>query len=270
MGVKISNLPGIATPQLTDIFPVVQAGVTYKESFTQLESLFAIAGANTNITSLIGITGVIQAPTFINDAAGNHIMGFTPVLNSVNFLELQGGATGQGVEITAAGTDTNISAILATKGTGQVLLVTQNTTSPLLIYNGTLSGMFPQHLTVFSFANTAATRTVTFPDLDGTVYLSSKANGTEVANAVTASGTSGVITTSSLTTVSGASYAITWTNTFITTSSIVILSLMGGTNTKNTLQIKATAGSGTSTLTITNNNAASLDGTVIIGYVVIP
>lgn len=56
MGIKISNLPAIVTPALSDVFPVVQAGVTFKESFTQLSSLFATAGANTNITSLAGLT----------------------------------------------------------------------------------------------------------------------------------------------------------------------------------------------------------------------
>jgi hypothetical protein len=41
MGIKISNLPPIVTPQTTDIFPVVQAGVTYKESMAQLADLFS-------------------------------------------------------------------------------------------------------------------------------------------------------------------------------------------------------------------------------------
>src|SRR3990167_7658178 len=41
MGVKISALPTIVTPAMTDVFPVVQAGVTYKESMTQLNTLFA-------------------------------------------------------------------------------------------------------------------------------------------------------------------------------------------------------------------------------------
>ncbi len=47
MGVKISNLPAIVTPALTDVFPVVQAGVTYKETFTQLSSLLATVGVTT-------------------------------------------------------------------------------------------------------------------------------------------------------------------------------------------------------------------------------
>lgn len=97
-----------------------------------------------------------------------------------------------------------------------------------------------------------------------------KANGTEAGNAVTASGNAGVITTSSLSTAGGASYAITWTNTLITTSSVILLTIMGGTNTTENITLKATAGSGTSTLTIYNNTAATaLNGTLIIGYSVL-
>lgn len=97
-----------------------------------------------------------------------------------------------------------------------------------------------------------------------------KANGTEAANAVTASGNAGVITTSSLTTVGGSSYAITWTNSKITSTSVIVLTLMGGTNTTKNITIQATAGSGTSTLTIYNNTAAtSLNGTIFIGYAIL-
>lgn len=96
-----------------------------------------------------------------------------------------------------------------------------------------------------------------------------KANGTEAANAVTASGNAGVITTSALTTAGGASYAITWTNTKITTASVIGLTIMGGTNTTTNITIQATAGNGTSTLTIFNNTAATaLNGTILIGYTV--
>lgn len=39
MGIKISNLPAIVAPALTDVFPVVQSGVTYKETMAQLQTL---------------------------------------------------------------------------------------------------------------------------------------------------------------------------------------------------------------------------------------
>lgn len=49
MGVKISALPSIVAPALTDIFPVVQNGVTYKETVTQLSTLIGTV-ATTTIT----------------------------------------------------------------------------------------------------------------------------------------------------------------------------------------------------------------------------
>lgn len=96
-----------------------------------------------------------------------------------------------------------------------------------------------------------------------------KGTGTEAANAVTVNNQAGVITTSSLTTGGGSSYAITWTNSFIHANSTILLSLMGGTNTTTNITIQATAGPGTSTLTIFNNTAATaLTGTIIIGFAV--
>jgi len=38
-GVKISALPAVGSAQLTDIFPVVQAGITSQESISQLVSV---------------------------------------------------------------------------------------------------------------------------------------------------------------------------------------------------------------------------------------
>lgn len=96
-----------------------------------------------------------------------------------------------------------------------------------------------------------------------------KANGTEASNAVTANGMAGIITTSSLTTAGGASYAITWTNSYISLTSTIQLSMMGGTNTVPNFTLTATAGSGTSTLTIHNNTASTvLNGTILIGYLI--
>lgn len=97
-----------------------------------------------------------------------------------------------------------------------------------------------------------------------------KANGTEAANAVTASGNAGVITTSSLTTAGGASYAITWTNTLITATSVIGLTIQGGTNTTQNINFKVVPGAGSATLTIYNLTAATaLNGTILIGYSVL-
>lgn len=96
-----------------------------------------------------------------------------------------------------------------------------------------------------------------------------KANGTEAANAVTASGQAGIITTSALTTAGAASYSITWTNTFINTTSGVVLTVGGGTNTTENITLKVTPGNATATIIIYNNTAATaLNGTILINYIV--
>ncbi len=97
-----------------------------------------------------------------------------------------------------------------------------------------------------------------------------KANGTEAANAVTASGNAGFITTSSLSTAAGASYVITWTNTLITATSVIGLLMQGGTNTVHNVTFSCVPGAGTATLTIYNNDPTNpLNGTILIGYTVL-
>ncbi len=266
MGIKISALTPVVTPALSDVFPIVQAGVTYKESFTQLSSLFATAGANANITSMTGLTGYLQAPLGIKDANGNIVLITHGEPAAVNYVQLTNQATGQAPGFTSTGSDTDVGMGFITKNAG-AFQYGAATNLPFIIQSGTAY----QHTTSLEFIDSMAARTVTFPDYDGTIYLASKANGTEAANAVTASGTTGVITTSALTTAGAASYAITWTNTFITTASTIMLSVMGGTNTTQNINFTVTAGSGTSTLTIFNSTAATaLNGTIKIGYIVIP
>lgn len=114
---------------------------------------------------------------------------------------------------------------------------------------------------------------VASPTFTGTVVLPlvtvTKANGVEATNAVTASGSSGVITTSSLSAAAGATYIITWTNSAIAATSVIMLQWLGGTNTKDIL-FKVVPGSGSATLTIYNTDLlAALDGTVLIGYIVV-
>ena len=97
-----------------------------------------------------------------------------------------------------------------------------------------------------------------------------KANGTESGNAVTASGNAGLITTSALTTAAGSTYSITWTNTKITATSVIGLTIQGGTNTVQSIKFTCVPGSGTATLVINNIGPTNaLNGTIFIGYSVL-
>lgn len=128
---------------------------------------------------------------------------------------------------------------------------------------GTLidSGILASNLVLKNAVNTMAA--------SSSIVLA-KVNGTESGNAVTASGVAGVITTSALTTAGAGSYAITWTNTFISATSAVLVTLAGGTNTTENITLKVAPGAGSATLTIYNNTAATaLNGTLLISYVVL-
>ncbi len=85
-------------------------------SYTQFGGNFALKGANSDITSLTGITGVIQAPTFINDSAGLHVLGFGSVASAVNYVTMSNNSTGNPALIDATGSDGTVALNLRSKG----------------------------------------------------------------------------------------------------------------------------------------------------------
>jgi hypothetical protein len=264
MGTKISQLPFIASPDISDIFPVVQSGVTYKESISQL-------------STLLFTDPVISQ---INDAHGNTVVSFVAnTVTDVNYISFVANQTANNPLIMALGMDANIGLTLESTADAGIIFKTAAVSAyPLTIFSGTTM----QHQTNFAFADTANTRTVTFPDASGTVLFTTgtqqlasgsallldKGTGTESSHAVTINKQSGVITTTSLTTAQYSTETITLTNSEISTSSVVIASVMGGTNTTQGISVSATAGSTSSTIVLTNLNSAALNGTVIIGFAV--
>jgi hypothetical protein len=102
--------------------------------------------------------------------------------------------------------------------------------------------------------------------------LTVKANATQSGSAFTANGQSGVLTTSSLTTAATSTTALTFNNNKIASTSVILVSLMGGTNAIPGVQLSCVYSSaGVATLNVTNNNVAgsALSGTLLIGYVVL-
>lgn len=214
----------------------------------------------------IGATFTTPKISQVFDTNGNVVLGTVAATTAVNYLSVGNSATGNPVFIQATGSDTNIGIQYVAKGTGTPSFYTTAVNGQLIF----LTGAGYQHTTQFNLPSAATTQVITVPDITGTMYLASKANGTEAANAVTASGNAGTITTSSLTTAGGANYAITWTNTFIVSTSQVLLTIAGGTNTTQNITLKCVPGSGTATLTIYNNTVATaLNGTILISYAVI-
>ena len=270
-------------------------------SSAQATELFSVSISATGVVTLVLAESSVVLPTI-----ANHIATYTNTSGGLSedpATAISGGNIQAGLSGTAGtlasfpGTASNGSLVVkAVANTGNTITTLSNdamgqasvinipdpanaigqlligaTATPLV------SGNFPQNsgtaglvvdsgLAVSNVVSKIAANTFTGV---GSIILP-KVNGTEASNAVTASGVAGVITTSALTTAGGASYAITWTNTVMTATSVVLLTSAGGTNTTENVTLKIAPGAGSGTLTIYNNTAATaLNGTILISYLVI-
>lgn len=103
---------------------VYDDGVNVSSGFTDLVGAgIAGSGANSDITSMTGLTGAIGKPTQINDTNGNEVIKFAAgVASAVNETSFTNAATGNGPLVEATGGDTNIDVTLRGKGSGGVQL----------------------------------------------------------------------------------------------------------------------------------------------------
>lgn len=115
-GVKISNLPAIVTPAMSDIFAVVQGGVTYKETITQLGTLLLplTGGTLTGNLTLFGdpSTNLMAATKQYVDAVatGLNIQEACRVASTTALtVTYANGASGVGATLTNAGAQAAIA-----------------------------------------------------------------------------------------------------------------------------------------------------------------
>jgi len=100
----------------------------------------------------------------VYDANGVLILSLFGVASAVNYIRFENAITGFGPVIQALGADTDIDIRYFAKGEGFHNFASTGNT-PVYFRSGTAY----QHATIFSFANTAATRTATWQDSNGTV-----------------------------------------------------------------------------------------------------
>lgn len=195
--VQFSGNNGLLDSNGKEILAIAPAGASAVNYLTLAN---AIAGAApswqaTGTDANIGLTFQVKASSTV--AFGSNTLA--------NLINLTPAATLTPVTISATGTDTNIGLNVQSKGTGQISLISTNA-SPLIIQSGTTS----QHSTIFAMANTAASRTVTWPDANGTVVFS---NTGQVVQSVSSAIISGSSTTStSFVDVTSGSLSITPTS----------------------------------------------------------
>ncbi len=116
MGVKISNLPAIVTPALTDVFPVVQAGVTYKETVTQLQTLLGTVG----VTTITGTANQVIASAAVGPVTLSLPQSIATT-NDVTFGSITFSTTTKGIVGTT--TNNNASATYVGEFISSVILV---------------------------------------------------------------------------------------------------------------------------------------------------
>jgi hypothetical protein len=127
------------------------------------------SGALQNSTITIPSSNTLSGISTIKDTNGNTSATFIPAASAVNYWGILNSASGNGLALKAFGLDSNINTYFISKGDSTIAFSTEAVTlNPIQILSGTAS----QHSTSFAFANTASSRIVTFPDLDGTVALS--------------------------------------------------------------------------------------------------
>lgn len=105
----------------------------------------------------------------------------------------------------------------------------------------------------------------------GSTLKMAKGTGTTVILSVTINEQCGVITTEALATAAQGSSTVLLNNNKIAANSVVMVSVMGGTNTNNNIAIRADAGIGASSIIISNTTVAAgaaLNGTLILGFAI--
>lgn len=105
----------------------------------------------------------------------------------------------------------------------------------------------------------------------GIVNLGASATATATGGAATSNNQRVVVTSESLTTAAGSAYTLTLTNSKISASDIVMVSVANGTNTQGLLHVtRVTPGAGSVAIVINNIHASqALNGTIVISVVVL-
>lgn len=113
----------------------------------------------------------------------------------------------------------------------------------------------------------AATTTVAshIPNLSGAT-----STATGLAHAETCNAQAGIVTTESLTTAAAAVEERTLTNSFINSGSIILVQMLGGSNTRYAvIPYVKTVAAGSAVIEFTNAHASALNGTLVYAFVVI-
>lgn len=109
--------------------------------------------------------------TSILDANGAVMFGFSPQTTAVNYLEFLNSPTATNLTVNAVGTDTNINLSVNLKGSGTLNIQNQTATDDTIVIAPKTGGAAYFSGTITSADLTTPAKVWTFPDLTGTVAL---------------------------------------------------------------------------------------------------
>lgn len=130
-------------------------------------------GVNTTITSMTGLNGVLQAPSFVNDSSGNPVLGFTSTPVGINYLSISNNVTGNNPFLLGEGTDTDVGISFSTKGIGTYVFDSLASTNQIVWNMGTAQ----QSVVNWSVPNVSQNITVITPSASGTIVLDTSSSG---------------------------------------------------------------------------------------------
>lgn len=175
--IPISSLPSATSAELTDEVPVNQSGTTYKETWSQVRDLM-----EENITQLTGITGVIKAPSAIQDVNGHNVVSFFSIdTGANNWLEIGNGADSDATLSSKSTINSDVAMSFYTKGNASFAFVCGTGTlanDPIYIFPNGLSG----NAGTFIINTLSAFRSWHFPDLTGDVLIASQSSTGAITN----------------------------------------------------------------------------------------
>ena len=172
--------------------------------------------------------------TSILDANGNVMFGFSPQTTAVNYLQFLNSPTATNLTVNAVGTDTNINLSVNLKGSGTLNIQNQTATDDTIVIAPKIGGLAYFSGTITSSDLTTPSKVWTFPDLTGTVTLTT--NKLDVFAATTSSELAGVISNET-----GSGSLVLATAPTITSPKIGTSTLNTATVTLTSAQIKALA-----------------------------
>lgn len=138
--------------------------------------IIASSATGNVVLSLPQSIATTSAPTFdhltltagtILDANGHIAFVMNSVPNAVNYLGIYNNTAGAPAVIIAGGASTDVGIQYTTQAAGVHVFQSANTSVPWIFQSGTAL----QHTTNFQFANTAQSRSLVWPDVNGTISV---------------------------------------------------------------------------------------------------